>query len=47
MADVRCEVKVSEMLDADTLSRITVNGKRAYQAADGYFRTIELIISFH
>ena len=45
--DVLGKVKVSETLDADTLSRITVNGKRAYQAADGYFRLRGLIISIH
>lgn len=45
--DVLGKVKVSETLDADTLSRVTVNGKRAYQAADGYFRLRGLIISFH
>ena len=45
--DVLGKVKVSETLDADTLSRVTVNGKAAYQSGSGYFAARGLIISFH
>lgn len=43
--DVLGNVKVSTSLDSDTLSRIRINGKAAYQAGSGYFVKRGLIIS--
>ena len=44
--DVLNNVRVYSALDADTLSRISVNGSRAYQSDSGYFSRKGLLISF-
>ena len=44
--DVLNNVRVYSALDADTLSRISVNGSRAYLSDSGYFSRKGLLISF-
>ena len=46
VGDAIRSVKVNTALDDDTLSRITVNGKAAYQSDCGYFSKNGLIILF-